>query len=93
MIGFTIAFPPFNGIFPDISFSTVDFEKALPSAVSKSLGLKKGVTMSFGVGQNISAVGETVRNAYVEFLRVYEGLAKLLAKDGESATTGVKTPG
>ena len=74
--------PAINGIFPDIVFS--NFGKELPSAVRKSLGLKKGVIrMSFGVGQNISVVRETVRNAYVELFGVYEGLAKRLAK-GES---------
>jgi len=55
--------PAINGIFPDIRFGTVDFDKELPAVVRKSLGLKKGLRMSFGVGQNISVVRETVRNA------------------------------
>jgi hypothetical protein len=76
--------PAINGIFPDIRFGTIDFDKELPPVVRKAIGLKKGVSMSFGVGQNISVVRETVRNAYGELFRVYEGLAKLLAKDGES---------
>jgi len=85
--------PAINGIFPDISFSTVDFEKELPPVVRKSLGLKKGVRMSFGVGQDINLVRENARNAYVELFAVYEGLAKLLAKESESTATSIKTPG
>ncbi|MHB8654450.1 MAG: hypothetical protein ACYDA9_11275 [Terriglobia bacterium] len=81
--------PAITGLFPDIEFRTFDYEKELPPAVLKSLGLerKKGLAMSVGIGRDISVLREIVRSAYGELFGVYEGLAKLLAKD--SALPGV----
>jgi hypothetical protein len=39
-----------------------------------------------GIGREISVVREAVRSAYGELFRVYEGLAKILAKDSKSNT-------
>jgi hypothetical protein len=67
-------------------FKTIDYEKELPPAVLKYVGLRKGVGMSVGIGRDISVLRETVRSAYGELFRVYEGLAKLLAEGTESTT-------
>jgi hypothetical protein len=78
--------PAITGLFPDIVFKTIDYEKELPPEILKYVGLKKGMKMSVGIGMEISVLRETVRRAYGELFRVYEGLAQLLAKDRESAT-------
>jgi hypothetical protein len=75
--------PAIHGIFPSIVFS--NFGKELSSEVCKSVGLKRSVAqLSYGAGQDISIVRETVRNAYVELFAVYEEFLKLLARKGES---------
>ncbi|MFZ0798091.1 MAG: hypothetical protein WCA13_15895 [Terriglobales bacterium] len=76
--------PAIKGLFPDIGFGTFDYEKELPPAISKLFGVKQGIKMSVGIGTDINLLRETVRNAYGELFRVYEGLAKLLAKGFES---------
>ena len=78
--------PAITGLFPDIVFKTFDYEKELPPALLKYVGLKKGVTMTVGIGRDITVLRKTVRSAFGELFRVYEGLAKLLAKESESTT-------
>jgi hypothetical protein len=73
--------PPINGLFPDILFKAFDYEKQVPPAILKYVGLKKGVTMTVGIGRDIGVLHQVVRNAYGELFRVYEGLVKLLAAD------------
>jgi hypothetical protein len=77
--------PAITGLFPDIGFKTIDYEKELPAAILKYVGLKRGVRISVGTGTDISVVRDRVRSAYSELFQVYEGLAKLLAKDSRSA--------
>lgn len=80
--------PPITGLAPDIAFKTFDYEKELPRAILEDMGLerKKGIGMTVGVGRDISALRETARSAYCELLRVYEGLAGILAQDSEGIT-------
>jgi hypothetical protein len=75
--------PAISGLFSDIVFKRIDYEKELPPAILKYVGPKKGVAMTVGTGRDISALRETVRSAYGELFQVYEGLTKLLAKDNE----------
>jgi hypothetical protein len=78
--------PAISGLFPEIVFKAVDYEKELPPAILKYVGLKKGVKMSVGIGKDIGALRDTVRNGYGDLFRVYENLAELLAKENESNT-------
>ena len=80
--------PATSGLFEDITFRTIDYEKEVPRAILKELGLKRkrGDAMTVGIGREISVVREAVRSAYGELFRVCEGLAKILAKDSKSKT-------
>ena len=71
------------GLVPKVVFETVDFEKEIPPEILKYMGVKRGVKISVAKGRDISILRETVRSAYGELFRLYEGFARLLAKDGE----------
>jgi hypothetical protein len=75
--------PAIAGLFLDIQFKAFDYEKELPLAILKDLGLerKRGVAIRVGKGKDIKILRETVRSAYGELFRVYEGLARMLSKD------------
>jgi hypothetical protein len=76
---------------PEVLFGRVDPKKEFPPEVLNALeALARPLTnrrkMTVGVGRDINQLRETVRDAYGELFRVYEGLAKLLAEDNESST-------
>ena len=85
--------PATGGLSSNIIFETLDSEKAFPSEVLKHFGLRKGLKcekMSIGMGQDISVLRETIRNAYGELFRLYEGLAKLLRKENDISASKEK---
>jgi len=80
--------PATSGLFPNIMFETVEYGKAFPPEILKLLGRKEGQKcerMSFGEGSDICVLREVVRSAYCELFGVYEGFAKILAKENETA--------
>jgi hypothetical protein len=85
--------PATSGLFPSIMFETVEYGKAFPSEILKLLGRKEGQKcerMSFGEGSDICVLREAVRSAYCELFGMYEGFAKLLAKENETTENDEK---
>jgi hypothetical protein len=79
--------PATGGLSSNIIFETLDNEKAFPPEILRYFGLKKGLKcekMSIGMGQDISVLRETMRNAFGELFRAYEGLARLLVREKET---------
>jgi hypothetical protein len=85
--------PATSGLHPEIRFETTRNLKGIPPKILKHLPSASGqkyAWVSFGMGSDISVFHETMRNAYGDLFRGYEGLAKLLAQPD---TVGVSKKG
>ena len=80
--------PATSGLFPSIMFEIVEYGRAIPPEILNLMGRKEGQKcerMSFGEGSDICVLREAVRSAYCELFGMYEGFAKILAKENESS--------
>jgi len=85
--------PAISERFSQITFEKVDADKAFPPEILKYMGFKQGQKCkltSLGIAPNIDELRETIRNAYCELFLVFEGLAKLLAKEGQATNASAK---
>jgi hypothetical protein len=85
--------PAISERFSQITFKEVDADKAFPPEFLKYTGFKQGQKCkltSLGIGTNISVLRKTIRNAYCELFLVFEGLAKLLAKENQATNASVE---